>query len=135
MTSYPPKWNNSLFSTALFPLLFLLLDSVNVDYRGLESTFGVPKSSPGPPEKGSTKCHLGLRKCQAVGLAFSIYTPRGIRRLRAPHSFTPALRAAPKGCRRKTSGPSPVGFASEVDLFQDKTLLEREDPCYCLSGI
>ena len=34
-----PKWNNSLFSTALFPLLFLLLDSVNVDYKGLESIF------------------------------------------------------------------------------------------------
>ena len=34
--------------------------NVIVDYMGLESTFGVPKSSPGPPEKGSTKCHLGL---------------------------------------------------------------------------
>ena len=34
--------------------------NVIVDYKGLESTFGVPKSSPGPPGKGLTKCHLGL---------------------------------------------------------------------------
>ena len=46
--------------------------NVNVDCRGLESTFGVPKSSPGPPEKGSTKCHLGLLEmdCYSVHLRF-----------------------------------------------------------------
>ena len=51
---------------------------------------------------------MGLRKCQALGLAFSIYAPRGIRRLRAPHSFTPALSAAPRGNREKTPDPLPL---------------------------
>jgi len=34
-----PKWNNSLFSKALFPLQKSVLDNVNVDYKGLESIF------------------------------------------------------------------------------------------------
>ena len=50
--------------------------NVNVDCRGLESTFGVPKSSPGPPEKGSTKCHLGLRKSIATPAVLFCFMPR-----------------------------------------------------------
>ena len=48
-----PKWNNGRFRKVIFPPRVQAKDDVNVDCRGLESTFGGPKSSPGPQGKGS----------------------------------------------------------------------------------
>ena len=62
-----------------------------MDYKGLESTFGVPKSSPDPPGKGSTKSHLGLLEMdwkQSISIFF--------------------------GYGEVSPGTPPVGFASEV---------------------
>ena len=67
---------------------------------GPESMASAPRYGPNLPRTCSTTVPLGLRKCIAVGGAFSIYAPRGIRRLRAPHSFTPAAMRLPPGAAR-----------------------------------
>ena len=36
---FPPERNNRPFSKTLFPLLTRVLDSLNMDCKGLESTF------------------------------------------------------------------------------------------------
>ena len=109
-----PKWNNGRFRKVNFPPRVQAKDDVNVDYRGLESTFGVPRSSPGPPGKGSTKCHLGLRKCQAAAWHFR-FTPQEEsgafgRRILLP----PPLRGCPQGLPGEDPRTPSVGFALEV---------------------
>ena len=60
--SCTPKWNNCLLWKVIFLPYHQALDSVNMDYKGLESTFWVPRSYPSPPEKGSILYHLGLQE-------------------------------------------------------------------------
>ena len=85
-----PKWNNTLSSKLILGFLILLLDNAKVDYKDLESTFGVPKSSPDPPGKGSTKCHLGLRNRLAIaGKPVLINARRGIRSADAERILLP----------------------------------------------
>ena len=70
-----PKWKNRLLQGVIPLYQPAAQNIVNVEYRGLESTFGVSISSPGPPGKGSTLCHEGLRKRSAVAGLFR-YTPQ-----------------------------------------------------------
>ena len=57
------------------------------------------------------KMSFGATKMPGCGLAFSIYAPRGIRRLRAPHSFTPAATRLPPGAAGGRP-PDPLPSAS-----------------------
>ena len=56
------------------------------------------------------KMSFGATKMHRCGDAFSIYAPRGIRRLPGAAFFHPRrYAAAPRGCRGKTPGPPPIG--------------------------
>ena len=128
-----PKRNFDLAIKVNFPPRVQAKDDVNVDYRGLESTFGVPRSSPGPPGKGSTKCHLGLRKSIAVAMLFR-YTPQEEsgafgRRILLP----PPLRGCPQGLpgedprtpsrRLRLRGLEPIVFQSSDNQAVKKALV------------
>ncbi len=62
MLLFDPQVKFLPFSMATISLQKSALDNVNMDYKGLESTFWAPIFFPDPLEKGSILCHLGLPK-------------------------------------------------------------------------
>ena len=57
MLLFDPQVKLLPFSMAAISLQKSALDNVNMDYKGLESTFLVPRCVPGLPGKGSILYH------------------------------------------------------------------------------